>query len=486
MRVFLLHATATRSLGFRIGRKLLATGHQVTGLANSPKGIANLTAGGMEAVFGDLGAPEVQKQLAQADGIIDDGFPAGDEQVAAAPARRAILIQSLIGTGKPLIVASNIALLGDTGPIPVGEDAPLKTPPSFIWLPPLDQMVLDAPGVRGVVIRSAFKFGVTGDFVIQSLISLARRFKQGRYVGSGTNRWSAVHIDDLADLYCLALIDTRAKGVLHAAAETFSMQELVGAIHRGLGFEGEPAGLSLEEAKKITPMAEGLMRNAAVSGDLARSLGWLPSRQSMLQEVESLAVQSRIGAEQRERAPAKPNYVKPELKQFGDLSATDFERHPVWIGVHNADYGEPWYDETNEETFRPYAGSLPAAPDEGILLVRATFELKDGSQFPGFVTPASEDWDRPREGHSSGKRKHILGFQQPRIFVGNEGFNFWGGISGVRDERRQALYAALQKTPQDIFPLRFSAEPSLAGGILAGEVEGFYRNSRKQGLEIEQ
>ena len=157
MRVFLLHATATRSLGFRIGRKLLATGHQVTGLANSPKGIANLTAGGMEAVSGDLGAPEVQKQLAQADGIIDDGFPAGDEQVAAAPARRAILIQSLIGTGKPLIVASNIALLGDTGPIPVGEDAPLKTPPSFIWLPSLIRWCWTLPefGASSFVRRSS-------------------------------------------------------------------------------------------------------------------------------------------------------------------------------------------------------------------------------------------------------------------------------------------------------------------------------------------
>ena len=28
---------------------------------------------------------------------------------------------------------------------------------------------------------------------------------------------------------------------------------------------------------------------------------------------------------------------KPELKQFGDLSPGDFDRHPVWIGCHTAD-----------------------------------------------------------------------------------------------------------------------------------------------------
>jgi len=46
----------------------------------------------------------------------------------------------------------------------------------------------------------------------------------------------------------------------------------------------------------------------------------------------------------------------PELKQFGDLYPADFDRHPVWVGSHGADDGQPWYDETDEETFDP----LPA------------------------------------------------------------------------------------------------------------------------------
>jgi hypothetical protein len=31
----------------------------------------------------------------------------------------------------------------------------------------------------------------------------------------------------------------------------------------------------------------------------------------------------------------------PDLKQFGELEAEDFEHHPVWIGCHTADYGKP-------------------------------------------------------------------------------------------------------------------------------------------------
>jgi hypothetical protein len=85
--------------------------------------------------------------------------------------------------------------------------------------------------------------------------------------------------------------------------------------------------------------------------------------------------------------------ARPELKQFGDLTAEDFERHPVWIGCHTADYDEPWYDDTDEETFRPRTGDLPADPSEGMLLVRANATLRDGSSFPGFLTPAFEPGD---------------------------------------------------------------------------------------------
>jgi hypothetical protein len=81
----------------------------------------------------------------------------------------------------------------------------------------------------------------------------------------------------------------------------------------------------------------------------------------------------------------------PELKQFGDLVEADFVQHPVWIGCHTADYDEPWYDETDEETFRPWIGSGSPGPSEGMLLVRATIELSDGTAFPGFVTPAFEE-----------------------------------------------------------------------------------------------
>lgn len=98
--------------------------------------------------------------------------------------------------------------------------------------------------------------------------------------------------------------------------------------------------------------------------------------------------------------------TKPELVQFGALTPAHFARHPVWIVCHIPDYDEPWYDETDEETFRPWTGPLPVAATEGMLLARAAFVLADGSRLSGFLTPAVE-----------GDPTEPLGLMQPQVFL---------------------------------------------------------------------
>ena len=161
---------------------------------------------------------------------------------------------------------------------------------------------------------------------------------------------------------------------------------------------------------------------------------------------------------------------KPELKQFGDLSPADFERHPVWIACHTEDSAEPWFNETNEETFRPWTGALPMNPSDGMLLVRATFELHDGSRHDGFLTPAFKEGE--------------VGALHPYLFVGDKSFRFWGGMFRIRADRRSAFYKALGEGPEAIFPIRFSADPNLATGVVTGRVDGFYRGTRTYEVEF--
>jgi hypothetical protein len=151
----------------------------------------------------------------------------------------------------------------------------------------------------------------------------------------------------------------------------------------------------------------------------------------------------------------------PLLKQFGDLTSADFEAHPVWIGCHTADYDEPWYDQTDEETFRPRQDALPADPSEGMVLVRATATLKDGTSLPGFLTPGFEGDD--------------LGTLQPQVFTGGRMFSFWGGLFGVPEAQRREFYRALGKDAAAAFPIEFAVDPALCGGLTRARVEGFYK-----------
>jgi hypothetical protein len=153
---------------------------------------------------------------------------------------------------------------------------------------------------------------------------------------------------------------------------------------------------------------------------------------------------------------------KPVLKQFGDLTPADFVTHPVWASVHTLDYDEPWYDDADEETFRPWTGKLPVSPEDGMFLVRAKLTLADGRVLDGFVTPQ----------HDSEKVE--LGTIQPQLFLPSGiRCDFWDGMFKRDAKERKGLYDELGKDPMAIFPIKFAAERRLAKGHVAGSIPGF-------------
>ena len=193
--------------------------------------------------------------------------------------------------------------------------------------------------------------------------------------------------------------------------------------------------------------------------------------------------------------------ITPEMKQEYDLCASDFVRHPVWIGVHNYDSGEPWYELSDEQTFRPWTDPLPFPNIRGIAQVAATFELADGSVYSGYFSPQREDWDAPlpprrmRDGNYTkplqwsarrcGSPLSILSLHRPVMFVEGRGLDFH---LRLREPRRTAhikdFYAALGKLPRAVFPVRFYADPSLASGIVEGRMDGFYAFPLDKPFEI--
>ena len=159
----------------------------------------------------------------------------------------------------------------------------------------------------------------------------------------------------------------------------------------------------------------------------------------------------------------------PLLKQFGDLRPDDFRKFPVWVSCHVIDYDESWYGETDEETFRPWLGDLPVDPAQTMFLLRAEFRIADGRSYEGFITPAEAD---------------DLGLIQPQIFLESRRFGFWGGMVGVPEPERAALYEALAVSPEAAFPIAFNAQPGLGLGVVSGSIEGFYRKPNLSSLPV--
>jgi len=286
MRVFLLAAASKEGLGYAVGQRLLAAGHSVAALVQSVPANWNW---GVEWVVGQFGDRGVQQEIERADAVIDADLPLGLglESTKIADCRPSLLRRALKGSGKPLIMTSTASVLGDTGPVPVGEDALLHTPSNYAYLARLEEDVLSADDVCGVVIRPGIEYGpLPGASPVSYWYSLAEWLGKGTYIEPGTNCWSAVHRADLVDLYCLALHQARPGMLVHAASETFSMRELAQAIHCSMGLKGSAVGIPYEEAVKLTRAAASLCRSKAISGAMAqRELGWRPAGTSLLDEV---------------------------------------------------------------------------------------------------------------------------------------------------------------------------------------------------------
>jgi hypothetical protein len=154
---------------------------------------------------------------------------------------------------------------------------------------------------------------------------------------------------------------------------------------------------------------------------------------------------------------------RPELKQFSDLTLGDFERHPVWVNCHVVDYDEPWYDDTDEETVRPWAGPVPVPPGSS-LLVRADFVAADGSRFTGFLTPSDSTWP--------------YATNHPHLFAGPFTIGFWEGVVPGVAKFRARLYDVTGKSAEELFPFRATTSPGLLEPAVEDLVEGFYSIER--------
>jgi nucleoside-diphosphate-sugar epimerase len=201
------------------------------------------------------------------------------------------LLSTLAGSAKPFLYTSGVWVMGNTGDRLAGEGAMLRPTPFVAWRPAVERMTLDAveSNVRGVVIRPAMVYG-RGGGIVGSWVKQAREQGAPRVIGDGENRWSFVHVDDLADLYVRALLNSAA-GELYLAAEgpAFKVKQVAEAASRAGGGGGRVDYVPLEEARgTMGPVADAYVLDQRVGSTKAgRVLGWTPRAPGVLEDLAS-------------------------------------------------------------------------------------------------------------------------------------------------------------------------------------------------------
>lgn len=268
MKIFLTGATGY--IGGVLADKLQISGHEVVGLARSQDAANRLQQQGITPFVGDLSDPgRLAEAVGEMDAVIHTaasrGAHASQWEIGATRA----MLHALRGQ-RPFVSTSGSSVYGDTGQIIVTEDAAVISS----WRTDLEREVLNAPDVCGVVVRPPLVYG-RGGGVLARLVRHARDTGVAHFVGDGSNAWSFVHVDDLAQLYVTLVERVRASTVVNASSsESVTMRRVAEAIARGVG--GRVDTWTLEEAVAIVgPIQHALVRNVRISGRRAREdFGW--------------------------------------------------------------------------------------------------------------------------------------------------------------------------------------------------------------------
>ncbi|HVV62512.1 MAG TPA: NAD-dependent epimerase/dehydratase family protein [Pseudolabrys sp.] len=294
MKVFITGASGY--IGGSLAAALVSAGHSVSGLARSAESAAALSARGIAPVAGTLDDGATLAAAARAADATVNTANAGHRGAAEA------IVKALAGTGKAFIHTSGSSIVGTRArgefvAAVFDEDTPFTPTPQRAARVEIDNMVRAAAGngVRSVVIAPSLIYGRgrgqnPHSIQVPWLIALAKKYGVAKHIGSGENRWSNVHIDDVVTLYLAAIEKAPAGAFYFAENGENSMREACAAVSRMLGFGGRTQSMTVEEAAAEWgegPANDTMGSNSRVRAKRARAdLGWKPRAGTLIDEIE--------------------------------------------------------------------------------------------------------------------------------------------------------------------------------------------------------
>ncbi|PIF44579.1 nucleoside-diphosphate-sugar epimerase [Chryseobacterium sp. 52] len=281
----------TGYIGGTVAKKLLERNYRVMGLIRNEAAAKDLEESGIETIIGNIHDEAVLRSaVSQADAIIHTADSADDAYAVDS------LINALEGSGKTFIFTSGSAIFGgkengEKNDFVFTEDIPLHPRLEMASRVLINNYVLQSAkkNIRSIVIVPTMVYG-TGSGLkkdsiqLPALINFSKKKGFGAYFGPGENRWSNLHVEDLADLYVLALEKAKAGSLYYAENGSSTIKNLAENISRN--YHLQPAqSVSVQEAVNTFGPAGGYFGFASSSvcnSDKAKTeLGWKPQHTSI-------------------------------------------------------------------------------------------------------------------------------------------------------------------------------------------------------------
>jgi nucleoside-diphosphate-sugar epimerase len=282
---------ATGYAGSHAARWLAAKGYAVEGTYRHTADRGKVERLGARAVQADLDHLETVLPLVSRSDVT---IYAAQQMMEPEHQAIAAMLQVQEGTGKTFLFTSGTGVLGQKTDGEWSEDTFTEDDP-FIpskWLlrrTETEIMVRAAAarGVRAIVVRPPILWGAGVSGVLKALYGSAAKTGEVCYVGRGLNLYSNVHVEDLAELYRLALEKGAAGALYHCVAGEVNFRALAEAVAREL--RCGTRSVTFETAEQIWGRFFTLIIMSTSSRSRAprsrRELGWKPVHVDMLEEV---------------------------------------------------------------------------------------------------------------------------------------------------------------------------------------------------------
>jgi nucleoside-diphosphate-sugar epimerase len=287
MRIFVTGASGW--IGSAVVPELISAGHQVLGLARSDAAAKAIAGMGADVLPGDLTDTGILRAGAlDSDGVIHLAFIVPSMSQAATQADATAIetfAASLAGSGKPLLISG--ATLVTPGRPATEHDELIAAGPIAARIANMQAALAAAGrGIRAALVmlpRSVHGQGERHGFIPQ-LIAAARAKGVSGYLGDGTSRWPAVHVNDAARLYRLAVEQAPAGAVLNAVGEEgVPVREIAEAIGRHLNLPAKSLPADEYGGMLVPLLSTDMPASSTITQQL---LGWKPTHPGLIEDIE--------------------------------------------------------------------------------------------------------------------------------------------------------------------------------------------------------